>query len=98
MRLRCIRTEHGVDDLISNLGIGFRRYDELMEIVNEMLCRHPEMFPILKGTRISLCKTNEFVGNSFLDVPSLAIYFHYDDDNVYIISVERNGLESYGAK
>jgi hypothetical protein len=32
----------------------------------------PEMFPVIPGTKLSICKTNEFAGASFSDIPSLA--------------------------
>jgi hypothetical protein len=94
--LRTIRHEHAVDEQIQTLKIEFERYDKMMEFVGDVLCEHPEAFPVIAGTRISICKTNEFVGGSFSDIPSLAIYFHYDDREVQIISIERNNLESYG--
>jgi hypothetical protein len=54
------------------------------------------MFPVIPGTSLSICKTNEFAGASFPDVPSLALYFHYDAEHVYLIAVEPNDSESYG--
>jgi hypothetical protein len=94
--LRTIRWESLTDEQIESFGVGFSRFDELLTVVTETLCAHPEMFPVLPGTRIRLCKTNEFAGNSFADIPSLAFYFHYDDVFVYVISVEVNETESYG--
>jgi hypothetical protein len=54
------------------------------------------MFPVIPGTRLSICKTNEFAGTSFSDIPSLALYFHYDDEHVFLIAVELNDSDSYG--
>jgi hypothetical protein len=93
---RTIRHEHGVDEQIDALGITFKRYDSMMEFVSNVMCEHPEAFPVIAKTKISICKTNEFVGGSFNDVPSLAIYFHYDEHEVRIVSIEPNGIESYG--
>jgi len=96
MPIRAIRHEHGVDDQLEALGIGFRRYDELMEFINETLAQYPEVFRVIPGTKISICKTNEFVGNSFPDIPALVFYFHYDNSTVTLISVEINEIDSYG--
>lgn len=93
--LRTIRWEAVTDEQIKGFGIGYSRFDELLTVVTETLCAHPEMFPLLPGTRISLCKTNEFAGNSFVDIPSLAFYFHYDDEVVSVVSIEVNEIESY---
>lgn len=97
MSYRSIFYEHLVADQLKVLGVEFSRFDELMRIVEETLCNHPEMFPVLRGTKISLCKTNEFAGNQFQGVPSLAIYFRFDIESVYVLSIERNSLESYGS-
>jgi hypothetical protein len=96
--MRTIRNEPGVEDQIRNLGIRYERFDELMETVCETLCAHPDTFPVLAGTRLSLCRTNEFAGISFADIPRLSIYFHYDADMVYILAVEECALESYGLR
>ena len=60
------------------------------------LLSHPEAFPVIKGTHISICLTNEFVGNSFPHIPPLSIYFHYDAQTVKILSIEECEIESYG--
>jgi hypothetical protein len=54
------------------------------------------MFPVIPGTRLSICKTNEFAGASFPDIPSLALYFHYDDEHVFLVAVDLNESDSYG--
>jgi hypothetical protein len=68
----------------------------LREILDVVLSAHPEMFPVIPGTRLSICKTNEFAGASFPDIPSLALYFHYDDEHVFLIAVDLHDSESYG--
>ncbi len=88
--------EHGADEQIAALGIGFQRFDSLMEAIEWVLCNYAEMFPTLPGTKLSLCKTNEFVGGEFSDVPSLALFFYYDDTSIRIVAVELNGADSYG--
>jgi hypothetical protein len=95
MPLRSIRQEPGVEEQLKALGIGYERFDDLMGYVSEVLSQHPEMFPVIVGTRISICRTNEFAGGSFRDIPSLAIYYHFDEQMVQIISIESSHLESY---
>ncbi len=67
-----------------------------MEFVNDVISTMPDAFPLIPHTRISICLTNEFVGNQYSTFPSLAIYFYFDEQTVTIISVEENPLESYG--
>jgi len=94
--MREIRLEHEVSEQLSKIGISYRRFDEVMEFVLSVLVHHPEAFPIIEGTRLSICLTNEFVGNSFPDIPPLGIYFYYDSQTVKIVSVEKCEIESYG--
>lgn len=93
---RCLIHEHGTEKQIQALGIGFERYDDLMLSVELALIRYPEMFPVIPKTRLSICKTNEFVGGQFSEIPSLAIFFYYDETSVSIVAVESNESESYG--
>lgn len=92
---RTIRHEHGAEEQFQQLGVGYERYDNMMLAIEETLTSHPEAFPVIQGTKLSICKTNEFVGAEFSEIPSLVIFFHYDDQHIYIIAVESNGLESY---
>jgi hypothetical protein len=64
MHGRTLIHEHGADEQIRQLGIGFERYDDLCMAIEWALLRYPEMFPVISGTRLSICKTNEFVGGS----------------------------------
>lgn len=96
MPLRDIRLESGIGDQLERLGVTYKRFDAVMEGINDALAEHPQAFPVIPGTRVSLCKTNEFIGITFSDVPSLAIYFHYDDDVVRIISIDEDSSDSYG--
>jgi hypothetical protein len=70
---RSLIHEHGADEQIRALGIGFERYDDLMLSIELALLRYPEMFPTIPKTRLSICKTNEFVGGQFSEIPSLAM-------------------------
>lgn len=96
MAYRQLRYEHGVEDQLSKLKIEIERFDQIMEGIEEVLSMTPEAFPIISGTKLSFCRTNEFVGTNFLGVPSLAIYFHYTADTVSIVAVEESELEGYG--
>lgn len=94
--MRSISHAHGIYGQLKRLGIGYGRFDDLMLILEETLCKHPEAFPVVPGTKVSLCRTNEFVGMSFPSIPSLAVFFYYDDQYVHLISVEKSEGESYG--
>jgi hypothetical protein len=96
MSFRAIRYEPCVDDQLKELGLTHQRLDEIIGIASDLLCQHPEMFPVIVGTKLSFCRTNEFVGIVFPNIPSLAIYFRYDRHTVSIISIEETTIESYG--
>jgi hypothetical protein len=93
---RALIHEHGADEQIQDLGIGFERYDDLMMSIEWALLRYPEMFPAVPNSRLSICKTNEFVGGEFSEIPSLVIFFYYDEASVRIVAVESNESGSYG--
>jgi hypothetical protein len=93
---RIIIHELEANDQISDLGIGFERYDDLMLSLEFALVNYAEMFPTIPGTSLSICKTNEFVGGEFSEIPSLALFFHYDEWAVRIVAVEKNEDVSYG--
>ena len=98
MLFRELRLEPEVQGQLKHIGLSYRRFDELMEFAYDFLAKHPDAFPVVTRTRISLCLTNEFVGNSFPDIPALAIYFHYDERTVNILSIEASDAESYGLR
>jgi len=93
---RTIIHEPGTAEQLQQLGIGFEKYDNMMLSVEHALTNYADMFPIIAGTKLSICKTNEFVGGEFSEIPSLALYFYYDDNTVRIVAVELNPTESYG--
>ena len=78
------------------LKISYKRWNDAIEAIEETLSAHPEIFPVLAGTRLSICKSNEFFGSRFPGIPLLAIYFHDDEKQVYLISIEESDLGSYG--
>jgi|GEM_PF-4507209 len=96
MMHRQLRYEPLVEEQLRKLKVEVRRFDEMMESIEDVLASSPQAFPSIPGTKLSFCRTNEFVGTNFRGVPSLSIYFHYDAHCVYIISVEESQDESYG--
>jgi hypothetical protein len=77
-----------VSDQFERLKLDYSRFDHVMDAVYDILCQNPEMFPTIPGTKLSLLHLNDFVGIRFSGIPNLAMYFHYDDDRVYIVSAE----------
>lgn len=70
---RTIIHEHGADDQIRELGIGFERYDDLSMAIEWALLRYPEMFPIIQVQGlVSARQTNLWAESSakFLRSPS----------------------------
>lgn len=60
----------------------------MMLYLEEMLCVSPQFFPVIEGTRLSVCFTNDFCGESFPDIPSLRIFFYYDQHCIHIVAVD----------
>lgn len=94
--MRTIRYERNIDFSLQELGINYKRFDELIETLQEVLCTHPEMYPVIPATKLSICRTNEFAGMSFSDIPKLTLYFHYDANHIYVLEIEECRSESYG--
>lgn len=88
--------ENIVAEQLEAMRVDVPRFDDMMHAVEEVLCTAPEAFPTIPRTKLSFCRTNEFVGTNFAGVPSLSIYFYYDHGTVNIISVEQSEGESYG--
>lgn len=84
------------EEQLKALKIDYKQFDRVMEAIDEVLSQYPEAFPVIPGTRLSFCRTNEFVGASFPGVPYLAIYFYYAETIVHIISVEESSAEAFG--
>lgn len=86
--MREIRWEHVTQEQIKAIGCGFRRFEEMMLYIEDVLCNHPECFHVIDGTKLSVCLTNDFVGESFSDTPSLRMFFYYDQHSINIVSVD----------
>ena len=96
MSNRQLRYEPVVIEQLKKLKIEVRRFDEMMEAIDGTLSSAPEAFPTIPRTKLSFCRTNEFVGTSFHGMPSLSIFFHYDVSTVYIISIEESDDKNFG--
>lgn len=86
--MRQIRWEHVTDEQIKAIGCGFKRFDDMMLFIEEALCNHPECFHVIDGTKLSVCFTNDFCGESFADIPALRMFFYYDQHYIYIVAVD----------
>ncbi len=94
--MRSVQLEGEAGNQLVSIGVSFQDFDEVMHFVYETLCRMPQAFPVIPGTRLSICLTNEFVGAQYPHIPALALYFYYDHDTVRIISIEESLFDSYG--
>lgn len=83
--MRTICQEDRVTQQLARLKIDYARFDDAFLGVNEALCNKPELFPQAAGTKLRRLKLNPF---SVSGVPELSIFFHYDDDHVYLVSAE----------
>ena len=94
--MRSVQLEGEAGKQLKAIGVSFEDFDELMYFIEETLCKMPEMFPVIPGTKLSICLTNEFVGSQYPHVPALALYFYYDYDTVRVIAIEESMMDSYG--
>ena len=83
MSHRTIRQEPKFNEQLETLGISHHRLDEVLEGVAFALSRHPEVFPRVPGTQLSMVKTPVYP-----EAPSLRIFFTYTDDEVHLLMVE----------
>lgn len=82
--MRSIREEVEYAKAIEALRVDYRRLDEAIRQMSSALCVHPEMFPKLPGYRVHCIHLDGYPG-----VPELSIFFTYDDDYVYLMSVDQ---------
>jgi hypothetical protein len=80
LKRRCIREEQEYADAMRSLRVSYRRLDEFIGDIADVLCVHPERYPSLQGYRLHRIRVSEFPG-----IPELSIYFTYDDDYVYLM-------------
>lgn len=80
LKRRTIREEDEYKAAIGVFRVNYRRLDEAILGVSDVLCLHPELYPSLPGYRLHRIRISKFPG-----VPELSIYFTYDDDYVYLM-------------
>ncbi|MGA3045550.1 MAG: hypothetical protein ABSD67_02950 [Terracidiphilus sp.] len=86
--MRTIRWEHVTQEQIAAIGCGFKRFDDMFLYLEVALCTHPHVFERIEGTKLSVCFTNDFCGESFPDIPHLRIFFYYDQNYIYIVAID----------
>ena len=86
--MRSIRWEHVTEEQIAAIGCGFKSFDEMFSYVESALCEHPQFFPVIEGTKLSVCFTNDFCGESFPDIPALRIFFYFDQHYIHIVAID----------
>jgi hypothetical protein len=82
--IREIVNQERVGELFVNLGISVRKLDDVLGGLSNTICKRPQVFEREKYTGWSRILTKPFPP----DVPSLRIWFTYDDDHVYIECIE----------
>lgn len=81
--MRTIRLEEEVRQQLAKLRVNFRRLDEAFEQVEIALRSRPEIFPSADGGMVRRLKLNPYPG-----LPPLSFFFIFDEDYVYILSLE----------
>ena len=86
--MRTIRWEHVTFEQIEAIGCSFERFDDMMIFIEETLCAQADFFPVIEQTKLSVCFTNDFLGESFPDIPALRMFFYYDQYYVYMVAID----------
>lgn len=73
---------------INSYRVNWERLDEAMMSLSPALLNSPQLFPLVKGTKLRRLKLMGFPG-----VPPLSIFFTYDDRQVILRAAEIIGLE-----
>ena len=68
---------------LDQLAISFRRRDEIMEALGFALARHPEIFPSVFGTSLSVAKAVLYP-----NTPPVRILFAYNEERVSLIGLD----------
>lgn len=82
-RARTVREEKQFTEDKKKLKHSAKRLDEILFGVIWTLSRIPESFGNVSGTMLYLAKTD-----AAPDAPSLYIWYTFDDDYIYLLSVE----------
>ena len=81
--MREIVEEDSFKQSLADLGIKYKRFDEVMEGVTFALCERPELFPKVVGTHIRRIRIQECLG-----VPEADIWFTYNTETVRLLHIE----------
>jgi hypothetical protein len=81
--MRTVRFEELFSSQIRRLKVDFKKLDEAMEGLIEVLGNAPELFPQVPGTPLRMVALNEMPG-----IPPLSIFFLFDDETIYLMSAE----------
>jgi hypothetical protein len=65
------------------LKYSVKRLDEVLDGLTWAACRKPDSFPKVRGINLYLAKTD-----ATFDTPALYVWFTFDDDHVYFLSIE----------
>jgi hypothetical protein len=87
-KARTIREEKKFTEEKRNLKHSAKRIDEVLAGVTWTLCRKPESFLNIPGTKLYLAKTDEFPNN-----PGFYIWFTFDSETVFLHSIEEAPAE-----
>jgi hypothetical protein len=82
-KARTIREEKLFLQQKKKLKHSARRLDEILDGVTWAMCRKPESFPGVPGTRLYLAKTDDFPGT-----PAIHIWFTFDEETVLLLGIE----------
>jgi hypothetical protein len=82
-KARTIREEKQFSEEKRKLSRTAKRLDEVLFGVTWTLCRKPESFLNIPGTSLYLAKTD-----ATPDTPALYIWFRFDDEHVFLQSIE----------
>ncbi len=82
-RLRTIREEPKFEEQCQALAIIHKRLDEVLSGLYFSLARHPETFPAIPGTSLSIAKTAVYP-----DAPAVRVFFTFSDTEVHLLTIE----------
>jgi hypothetical protein len=82
--IRGIFEQERLAEILSGLGISSLKVDSVLEGFANTVCRKPELFAREPSTGWSRVVVKAFPP----DIPSMRIWFTYDEDNIYFEHVE----------
>jgi len=82
-KARTLREEKQFAEEKAKLKHSAKRLDEVLSGLSWTLARRPDSFPNVPGLKLYLAKTDPFPGT-----PALFVWFTFDEDMVYLLSIE----------